>query len=422
MLVSNIFYNIFLFLYGWGIRLYARFNSKAKKWVEGRRDWKDQYGDRLHAKERRIWIHCSSLGEFEQGRPLIESIKKNYGAYKIVLSFFSPSGFEIRKDYDLADYVFYLPLDGKENARSFIAALNPELVIFVKYEFWYYFLHRLHELKIPVVLISAVFRHNQPFFKWYGGLYRRMIGFFDLLFVQDEASFQLIRNLGYENRAVIAGDTRYDRVVELANMSQSIPALDKFKMGKPVLIAGSTWPEDEQVLAKCLPALAGEWKIIIAPHEVEETHLDAIEKQFHRTVRFSALMEGLTEEQLINSDLLIIDNIGMLSTLYAYADIAFIGGGFQQSGIHNILEPAVFGLPIVFGPHYKKFLEANQLITLNLAFAIHDATGGADIIQKLSADKPLRLTIQHSLKQFVQRNTGATNIILHRLSEENWLK
>jgi 3-deoxy-D-manno-octulosonic-acid transferase len=336
MLISKLLYTIFLFLYELGIRLYALFNTKARKWVEGRRDWKALYNHKLLSKEHRIWIHCSSLGEFEQGRPLIEAIKKNYPQYKIVLTFFSPSGFEIRKNYDLADYVFYLPMDGKQNAKTFIALLHPELVIFVKYEFWYYYLLRLHELKIPVVLISAVFRKNQPFFKWYGLLFRKMISFFDLLFVQEEGSFQLMHNLGYENRAIIAGDTRYDRVAELANLNQAIPGLDLFKMGKPVLIAGSTWPRDEQVLSECLSVLPMDWKIILVPHEVEESHLRDIEKRFPGTVRYSALQNAVDQERQLNAGILVIDNIGMLSSLYAYADIAFIGGGFQTSGIHNI--------------------------------------------------------------------------------------
>jgi 3-deoxy-D-manno-octulosonic-acid transferase len=429
MPVSKFLYTIFLFFYQSGISLYSFFSDKAKKWVVGRRDWKKKFAGRLRPKEQRIWIHCSSLGEFEQGRPLIESLKEKYGQYKIVLTFFSPSGYEIRKDYDLADYVFYLPLDGRKNAQDFVAIINPVLVVFVKYEFWFFYLRRLRQLHIPVVLISAVFRESQPFFKWYGIFFRKMIACFNFIFVQDERSLHLLSEIAYEKTVMIAGDTRYDRVSEFAKKATPVPGIDKFGSGRRLLVAGSTWPEDEKLLSECLTVLPENWKMILAPHEIEESHLRHIEKQFPGSIRFSALQEELNRdpsnlacEAIPVSTVLIIDNIGMLSSLYAYGEIAFIGGGFRKAGIHNLLEPAVFGLPLIFGPEYRKFVEACELVSMGLAFPVHSSVEACQLLQKLTKDERLIKEIGHSLVEFVKGNSGATQIIMQKLADENWLK
>jgi 3-deoxy-D-manno-octulosonic-acid transferase len=421
MLVSKFLYGIFLFCYQFGIRLYAPFDRKAKKWLEGRKGWQKKYSNLLHPGENRIWIHCSSLGEFEQGRPLIEALKKTHSQYKIVLSFFSPSGYEIRKDYALADYVIYLPMDGKRNAALFLDLIDPSMAIFVKYEFWFYYLQRLKERLVPVILISAAFRQSQPFFQWYGLFFRKMITSFNFIFVQDEQSLQLLKGIGHIKTVQIAGDTRFDRVSDIAMSAPALPFIGKFKGMERILIAGSTWPEDERVLSACMEGFPAGWKLVIAPHEIDPSHLQAIEKLFPKSVRYSQLQEMQPGIPIV-ANVLVIDNIGILSALYAYGEVAYIGGGFQKSGIHNVLEPAVFGLPLVFGPAYKKFIEAAQLVSKGLAFPVSSASEALSTFQKLAGDDVLRRNIHDSLRQFVEGNKGSTDFILSKLAEGNWLK
>jgi 3-deoxy-D-manno-octulosonic-acid transferase len=407
--LSLFFYNIFLWLYLAGINLYALFNAKAKKWVAGRKGWQQQLKNALQPNEQRIWIHASSLGEFEQGRPVIEKLKEEYPHYKIVLTFFSPSGYEIRKDYQLADYVFYLPMDGKGNAAEFVRLVNPQLAIFIKYEFWYHYLNELQRAKVPAILISAAFRKEQAFFKWYGGLFRKMLHSFRFLFVQDKLSANLLTSLGIKDNVFISGDTRYDRVAEIASNVQPIDVVEKFKGSSKILIAGSTWPDDEKVLKESLIVLPEDWKMIIAPHEIDGAHIDSIKALFgNDAVRFSELKNSEGNAKRV----LIIDNMGMLSSLYAYGDLAFIGGGFQKGGIHNILEPAVFGLPVVFGPVYEKFVEAREMVEKGLAFPVADATSSNAIITKLTQDNTYREALQQQVKSFVAGNIGATKTIM----------
>jgi 3-deoxy-D-manno-octulosonic-acid transferase len=421
MLFSNFLYRVFLLFYRSAISLYSLFNKKARKWIEGRHNWEKEITNRLHGNEPRIWFHCSSLGEFEQGRPLIESLRDQFPGHRIILTFFSPSGFEHRKDDRLADFVFYLPIDGKKNAQNFIRIIRPALVVFVKYEFWYFYLRRLDQLKIPVVLISAAFRESQPFFKWYGKFFREMLGYFSFIFVQDEESLRLLQGIHYK-KGMMAGDTRYDRVKKIARSKLQIPGIEQFQKGMRLLIGGSTWPEDELLLQDCLSSLPSDWKLIIAPHEIDPPHLRRLDGLFPGCLFYSALSDNLTRDRSSSSRVLIIDNIGLLSSLYAYGDIAFVGGGFQKSGIHNVLEPAVFGLPLIFGPAYQKFVEARQLVSLELAFPVVSADETGTILRKLTGDQRLRSEIHESLVRFIEKNTGATNRILNKLLEENWLK
>jgi 3-deoxy-D-manno-octulosonic-acid transferase len=417
-LVPLFIYNFFLSIYYLAIRVYALFNAKARLWVKGRHNWEQQLSGRLKANEKRIWMHCSSLGEFEQGRPVIEALKKRYPTYKIVITFFSPSGYEARKNYDGADYVFYLPMDSRAHARKFVEAIDPSLAIFVKYEFWYHYLDELKNQNIPVIIISAAFRKNQPFFKWYGGLFRGMLRCFSYFFVQDTESAELLRSIGFDKNVVVAGDTRYDRVATIAGNVMPHPIVEKFKGSGHFLIAGSTWADDENVLQHSLKDIPENWKMVIAPHEIDEQHLQKIQQLFgSASIRYSKLAKGGDHTHKV----LIIDNIGMLASLYSYGDIAYVGGGFQKGGIHNILEPAVFGLPVVIGPVYEKFVEAKKMVSLNYTFPVKNSEECEAIIKKLISEENYRYAINKSIKEFMRDNTGAADAIMQQIARENWL-
>ncbi len=411
-------YNIFLLLFAVGIRIAALFNAKAALWLKGRKGILDKIKNDLAAKdEKRIWIHCSSLGEFEQGRPLIEAIKKQYPSYKIVLTFFSPSGYEVRKNYEGADYILYLPMDGASNARRFVELVNPALTIFVKYEFWYHYLNRLKKNNVPTVIISATFRKSQTFFQWYGGLFRKMLHCFDYLFVQDDESKRLLAAIGITNNVLVSGDTRYDRVAEISKTVKPLPLIEKFKGNGHLLIAGSTWPADERLLMEVINTLPPNWKLVIAPHEIDREHITAIDNS-HASM---AVLYSELEKEPVGYKVLIIDNIGMLSSLYSYGELAYIGGGFQKGGIHNVLEPAVFGLPVFFGPTYDKFIEAKALVSHQYAMPVRNAVDFNNLLQQLTQDNILRTSLQKSIRQYVSTQTGATARIMEILTAQ-WLK
>ncbi len=412
-------YNLFLFLYSLLARFYALFNDKAKKWVDGRKDWEHHFSSTLLAGEKRIWVHCSSMGEFEQAKPLIEVIRARYGEYKVVVTFFSPSGYEACKNSALADYVFYLPHDGRVNAKRFIEIVNPTIALFVKYEFWYYYLAQLRASGIPTILVSGAFRGEQVFFKWYGGMFRDMLKCFDFFFLQDEVSKTVLDKIGINKNVIISGDTRYDRVAAIARNVTAIATLDKFKGNHKILIGGSTWPGDEGVLSECMAMMPPDWKLIIAPHEIDVPHVRKVQGLFKDSILFSVLNAGNTGQE---KKVLIIDNIGMLSRLFSYADVAFIGGGFQKGGIHNILEPAVFGAPVIFGPVYQKFVEARELATLKYVFPVNNAEEAKAVLGKLIADDEYRGSISYALKEFMRNHTGAANTILREIEQKGWLK
>jgi 3-deoxy-D-manno-octulosonic-acid transferase len=354
-------------------------------------------------------MHCASLGEFEQGRPVIEAIKKLKPDYRIILTFFSPSGYEIRKNYSLADHVCYLPPDTPVNARKFISAINPACAIFVKYEFWHNYSTVLEKNGIPVYLISGIFRGNQHFFKWYGTFFRKILLRFSHIFVQDEGSLELLKGIGIEN-VTVAGDTRFDRVVGIADSAKPIPAIELFIGNEKVFLAGSSWRQDEEIIAKYINLQPGRMKWIFAPHEIDRSNIDRIVKLFDcGVVRFSEL-----SGENSGARVLVIDNIGMLSAAYRYAYIAEVGGGFGK-GIHNVLEAACWGIPVLFGPNYIKFREAVELIGCNGATSFSGYDEFASIMNNWLTDKDLYAEASRRAGQYVRANTGATGKILQKI-------
>lgn len=403
-----------LLLYNIGIQLYyliakiaSIFNPKAKAWISGRK------AQKVAAFDKSIWFHFASLGEFEQGRPVLEAIKVQYPGHPVVVTFFSPSGYEIRKNTPLASAVYYLPLDTASNARQFINAINPVAAIFTKYEYWYHYFNQLHQQQVPLYVISAIFRPKHIFFKWYGSLHRSMLTKVTRFFVQDEASQKLLSTLNITN-VQVSGDTRFDRVWANAAQPKALPVIEEFKNGHPIFIGGSTWPQDEELLAK-LVTLYPHWKFIFAPHEIPEDKIAKLMALLpvNKTVRFSQIDE--LRSPLSAYQVLVIDNIGMLSSLYQYAEVAYIGGGFGV-GIHNTLEAAAFGLPVIFGPNYSRFREARDLITLQAGFSINTEQELLAIAAKLMTDNQYRTRTSKTASQFVNQSKGATDMIMSSIA------
>ncbi len=394
----------------------AIFNQKAKLWIRGRSDIYKKLAEAINHDGKVIWMHCASLGEFEQGRPILEKLKETYPDHKLLLTFFSPSGYEIRKNYPGVDWVFYLPLDTLPNVKNFLNIVSPQLVIFVKYEYWYNYLNQLNKRQIPTILISAIFREKAIFFKWYGGLHRKMLHLFSHLFVQNEESFQRIAPIVNTNKITVAGDSRFDRVLNIAKNFTALPAIENFVAGKQIVTAGSTWPDDEKMLKNLLVARK-ELSLIIAPHEITESHINFILSLFPEALLYSELDKLIQKQQPVpNARVLIINNIGMLYNLYNYCTISYIGGGFNKSGIHNILEAAVYGKPVIFGPNYTKFAEAVSLIKKEGAFSYNTDNELITIFSKLLSDQNILEESSKNAAEFVSKNSGATTKIL------NWLK
>jgi 3-deoxy-D-manno-octulosonic-acid transferase len=416
-----LFYNIFLFFYRAGVWTASLFNAKARKWVNGRRDIFDRLRASIPTGEKITWMHCASLGEFEQGRPVLEAIRKNYPQSKILLTFFSPSGYEVRNDYDGADWVFYLPMDGPRNARRFLEIVQPSLVIFVKYEFWYYYLKKVYYKKIPLLLISAAFRKSSPFFTWYGAFHRKMLERFDHLFVQNIESKQLLAEIGLGEKCSVAGDTRFDRVIEIARDFKPIMAIENFLGNNKAIIAGSTWPEDEVVLQRGYSSLNDpSVKLILAPHEIGEKHLQDLESLFPNSIRFSKF-SGTNSDHPV----LIIDNIGMLSRLYHYAWITYVGGAMSKRGIHNVLEAAVYDKIVLFGPVYEKYPEVIGLVRSGGGVPCNDLTRDGSLIRQLltamlSNEEEYRLRSK-AAGDYVRANQGATQSIMEYIQEKRLL-
>lgn len=360
-------------------------------------------------------MHCASLGEFEQGRPVLEAIKEAYPGYQVALSFFSPSGYEIRKNYALADYVFYLPADHPQHAKKLLNMLNPQLVLWVKYEYWYYFLTEIKKRNIPLLLISGIFRNSQPFFKWYGGLWMEMLKCFSLLFVQNKQSVDLLQRIGIENFE-LAGDTRFDRVISIATSSPGIPAVEQWLNGRRAFVAGSTWEEDITELSHFVHK-GKNIATIIAPHEIFEENIKKLLKVFPDAQLFSALRM----DQPGISSILIIDNIGMLSVLYRYADICFVGGGYTANGVHNVLEAAVYGKPVIFGPEHEKFQETNDLVACGGAFSPETPLELEKILHALFADKTALDEAGKAAGNYVREKQGATKKILSYIQRNRLL-
>ncbi len=407
--MNLIIYNISIFLLRIGAFVGAIFSDKTKEFVNGRKRLLKKIESEFRAENKAIaWFHCASLGEFEQGRPVIEAFKKEFPHHKIILTFFSPSGYEVRKNYVLADFVYYLPLDTASNAKQFINTVNPSIVFFVKYEFWYHYLNELKQREIPVMLFSAIFRNSQIFFKPYGGFYKNILKSFTQIFVQDKNSVELLKSINIKNTTA-TGDTRFDSVWDICQKTVAVPVAKAFKSNSPVMVIGSSWPEDHEVLIPFINQSEG-LKFIIAPHEIKAAENKKLIQKLHKeTILFSRAKES----DISNYEVLIIDNIGMLSSLYQYGDYAYIGGAFG-SGLHNILEAATFGLPIFFGNrNYKKFNEANELIAEGSAFVIED-TGALkakfNLLNKNPAQKNQAAEIS---KNYVRKNTGATITIVN---------
>ncbi|MBK8847773.1 MAG: 3-deoxy-D-manno-octulosonic acid transferase [Bacteroidetes bacterium] len=395
--------------YGLAIYFASFFNAKAKAWITGRKNLLDNIASQLKSGEERIWLHCSSLGEFEQGKPLIERLRAEYPHYKIVLTFFSPSGYNQKRNDPSVDYVFYIPLDGPAVSKKFIKLIKPRLAFFVKYEFWHFYIFYLKKYKVPSFAFSSNFRPSQIYFKWYGFFFKKILQRLTHIFVQNQDSLALLYKHNISN-VTVSGDTRFDRVVANANQSNRLHAIEDFIQNKQTLVAGSTWPADMELLTRLINECNDDYKFIIAPHEIDESKLQLLEQKFTKTcVRYSRF-----DASMSNNQVLIIDNIGMLSALYRYATLVYVGGGFGN-GIHNILEAVVFGKPVIIGPRYKHFSEANELVKLKGAFSISTYNDLKKIFDALKFDYDALQQISSINKKYIEDKKGATTIISNYL-------
>ncbi|WP_297085661.1 glycosyltransferase N-terminal domain-containing protein [uncultured Draconibacterium sp.] len=413
--MMSILYNLGIFFYGAAIRVAALFNQKAGLFVKGRKNWKKKLKKAIDREASYVWFHCASLGEFEQGRPVLEAIKNQYPKYKIILTFFSPSGYEIRKNYEAADIILYLPMDSPKNAKEFIRLTQPEKAFFVKYEFWYNYISQLKAQQVPLYIISAIFRENQHFFKptpW-GKWYKKMLNNFQHIFIQNESSAQLLQNAGI-NHFTISGDTRFDRVAQIAKGAKKFEIVEKFKGETVTLIAGSTWKPDEELLAAFINN-SNNIKFIIAPHEVTSANINRIQQLLKKpAICFSqAIISDINAY-----DVLIIDSIGKLSSLYQYGNVAYIGGGFGV-GIHNILEAATFKLPVLFGPNYLKFKEAVDLVDKKGAFPVNNYSELKAALTKLLNENENLQKASEICKNYVEKNVGSTKLIINKVFNKN---
>ena len=399
-------YNLAMYILELGLKLAALFSDKPAKMVKGHREVFDLLKGKIDCNARYIWFHAASLGEFEQGRPLIERIRKEYPQYKILQTFFSPSGYEVRKNYDGADIVCYLPIDTPSNVKKFVDLVNPCMVFFVKYEFWQNYLNALYKKGIPVYSVSSIFRPGQIFFRWYGKSYQRVLKTFAHLFVQNEESKTLLAGIGV-NHTTVVGDTRFDRVLDICAAAKQLPLVQKFKGDTLTFVAGSSWGPDEDIFIKYFNAHP-EMKLIIAPHVVNDSHLKEIESKLQRSsVRYTQATEANVEK----ADCLIIDCYGLLSSIYRYGEISYIGGGFGV-GIHNVLEAAVYGIPVIFGPNNKKFREAQHLLANKGGFEINGYEDFESLMNKFLTDEAYLKQSGQAAGDYVKGNAGAMELIM----------
>lgn len=420
--MSKLIYNISIYAYQLLVWLVSPYNTKAKLWIQGRKNFQnkvlasDFYIQRSKNPKPLAWFHCASLGEFEQARPVLEKYKKHFPTHQILLTFFSPSGYEIRKNYTEADYICYLPADTEANAREFINLFQPSIAFFVKYEFWYNYLRILAEKQIVAISFSAIFRSNQVFFKAYGGFYRNILQYFTHIFVQNKTSFELLKSIDIQ-KITIGGDTRFDRVKQIADAKKQIEIVERFKYNQPLLIVGSCWQQDFDVIAPMLNSFEKPLKVIIAPHEIHDVEIEAWRKVLkNKSVRFSEIKND-NKIEIQEAQTLFIDNIGMLSSLYQYADFAWIGGAYAK-GLHNTLEAATFGLPIFFGNNnYQKFQEAMDLVSIGGANVIADTETLKDSFEKLYFDDSLRNEKSKIILNYVKENVGGTDKIINFITE-----
>lgn len=422
LLMYHFFYKLFTRLYPLTATLIAPFNSKSALWVKGRKNLLHTIRNSLHNDTfERIWIHCASLGEYEQGKPVIEKLKALYPQYKSVLSFFSPSGFEVKKNSGEADYIFYLPMDSQKNAKAFLDVVQPSLIVIIKYEYWYYYLKEVYRRKIPLLLISGIFLSGASFFQWYGKLQREMLGFFTHLFVQTENSKQLLQTINIYN-VTVSGDTRFDRVLQVASEHKEFSDVLQFLNGKKTIVAGSTWTDDDEVLDHFVNAHP-ELKFIIAPHSIEAYRIKECDSLYHFSITYSALKNLMANNKAVpqNINTLIIDNIGMLKFLYRYATICYVGGGFGNDGIHNVLEAAVYYKPVLFGPKFDKFSEAIELVEKGAAFDVDDAIELETQLNELLNDEKFYQDVCTIAGDYVKQHAGATKAIMNYIQENRLL-
>ena len=408
----NFLYNILIFKATLLLQILSIFSKKLKLFFDGRKQTFSKID--VLKDENVIWFHAASLGEFEQARPIIEELKKNCNQYKILVTFFSPSGYEIRKNYNLADVICYLPLDSRSNARKFVEIVNPKFAIFVKYEFWPNLLNELKLNEIPTILVSGILREKQIFFKYYGGFMRESLKAFNHFFVQDRNSKGLLSSINLEN-VTIAGDTRFDRVSKILEQDNSLDFITEFKNNQHTIVAGSTWQEDEELLVNYINNEASEEeKFIIAPHNIKPEAILALQKSINKkTILYSAK----ADENLSEYTVFIIDTIGILTKIYAAADVAYVGGGLK-TGLHNILEPATFGIPVVIGNNYDKFKEAVDLVNLKGCISICNQEEFSSILMKLKSDENYRKLTGSINQKYIQENLGATKIIMNYLKTQ----
>ena len=381
--------------------------------VYGRKTVFNTLKETIRPDDKTIWFHCASLGEYEQGVPIMEKIKELFPNYKIIVTFFSPSGFEVKKNSTLANTIIYLPIDTISNAKIFIELAHPSLAIFIKYEFWPNYLFQLKEKNIPTLLVSGLFRKDQLFFKPYGGFMRKVLNSFDHFFVQDETSKVLLNNINIKETTV-SGDTRFDRVSNQLLQDNNIAFISEFKQNNLCIVCGSTWPEDEAVLIDYINKAPDDVKFIIAPHEINASKIESFRKNIQKQ---SSLFSKNKETNIADYKVLIIDTVGLLTKIYSHADIAYIGGGMGDTGLHNILEPATFGVPIVIGNHFVKFPEAKELKELKGLFSISNATECSKILEKLVTDKNARIESGKIAKKFIENNKGATNTTMNYIKQ-----
>lgn len=404
-------YNIGIFLYALVVRIISPFHRKARKMILGHKEAYRILRQQIDPNDSYIWFHAASLGEFEQGRPIMEAIRKKHSEYKILLTFFSPSGYDVRKDYKGADIVCYLPFDKKRNVKRFLKLVQPRMVVFIKYEFWYNFVNQLRKKDIPVYMVSAIFRPTQMFFKWYGKPMRRILNCYKCICVQDENSKKILEGIHVTN-VKVCGDTRFDRVIDIKKQAKQLPLAEAFAAkaateNEKIMVAGSTWPKDEDLLFQYFNITA-DLKLIIAPHEIDEAHLKYIESTLRRPyIRYSQAIQ----ENVCDYDCLIIDSFGLLSSLYRYGQIAYVGGGFGV-GIHNILEAAVYSIPVVFGTNFKKFREAQQLIECGGAYSVSDYQSLRSLLDEFIQYQDTLKVAGSNAGKYVESNTGVVDKVL----------
>ena len=408
-------YNIITLLAAQLLKIVTLFSPKIKLFVDGRKSIFQTLADKIKLSDKTIWFHAASLGEYEQGLPVIEAIKQQFPSHKIVVTFFSPSGYEVRKNNTVADVTVYLPLDTISNAKQFISLVHPEMAFFIKYEYWPNYLNELKKQQIKTYLISGILRENQAFFKWYGGFYRNALKTFDYFFVQNESSKKLLQSIGFNN-VKVSGDTRFDRVVSILERDNSLDFIEQFKDNKTTIVIGSSWPKDESLLINYINQSSDDVKFIIAPHNIKQEQIQELKNAItKKIVLFSENVETRHALSLQEYSVFIIDTIGILTKIYSYADIAYVGGGFGNPGVHNILEPATFGVPVVIGPNYSHFAEATALVNMEGCISIQNQIQLNEAFDLLIRNEDERLEKGHICSTFVQMNKGATQTIMNHI-------